>query len=70
MDKFVFTSNLGIRFGRCAQRPAGIALVPAGFGSLRGALLIENFSDGTINIFSPNGAASANFEGPLISYGG
>ena len=43
------------------------ASAPAGFGSLSGDILIGNFGDGTINIFSPNGAGLANFEGPLMS---
>jgi uncharacterized protein (TIGR03118 family) len=33
--------------------PWGIALAPAGFGRLGGALLIANFGDGQINAFNP-----------------
>jgi uncharacterized protein (TIGR03118 family) len=45
-------------------------MAPAGFGSLQGDVLIGNFGDGTINIFSPNGTSLANFEGPLMSITG
>ena len=33
--------------------PWGIAMAPAGFGSVSGDLLIGNFGDGTINSFDP-----------------
>jgi uncharacterized protein (TIGR03118 family) len=40
--------------------PWGLAIAPSGFGSLAGDLLVGNFGDGTINIFSadPNSPAS------------
>jgi uncharacterized protein (TIGR03118 family) len=50
--------------------PWGIAIAPAGFGSLQGDVLIGNFGDGMINIFTPNGSALANAEGPLMSSAG
>lgn len=34
--------------------PWGLALVPAGFGSLTGKLLIGNFGDGHIGVYEPN----------------
>jgi uncharacterized protein (TIGR03118 family) len=34
--------------------PWGLALVPAGFGSLTGKLLIGNFGDGRIGVYEPN----------------
>ena len=50
--------------------PWGIALAPAGFGSLDGDLLIGNFGDGAINIFAPNGASLATSMGPLTVING
>jgi uncharacterized protein (TIGR03118 family) len=35
--------------------PWGLALAPAGFGSYGGDLLVGNFGDGHINVFSPKG---------------
>jgi uncharacterized protein (TIGR03118 family) len=34
--------------------PWGMAIVPAGFGSLTGKLLIGNFGDGHIGVYEPN----------------
>jgi len=53
----VFDPN-GVLLHRVASRgalnaPWGLALAPAGFGNLSGALLIGNFGDGTINAFDP-----------------
>jgi uncharacterized protein (TIGR03118 family) len=53
----VFDPN-GVLLHRVASRgalnaPWGIALAPAGFGNLSGALLVGNFGDGTINAFDP-----------------
>jgi uncharacterized protein (TIGR03118 family) len=69
VDSFDFSGNLLSRIASAGplNAPWGIAIAPAGFGSLQGALLIGNFGDGTINIFSLNSAAEANFEGPLMS---
>jgi uncharacterized protein (TIGR03118 family) len=51
--------------------PWGIAVAPAGFGSLAGDVLIGNFGDGTVNIFTPNGTSLATSVGPLmVSNGG
>jgi len=36
--------------------PWGLAIAPAGFGPLSGALLVGNFGDGKINAFDPTGA--------------
>ena len=34
--------------------PWGLALAPAGWGSLTGKLLVGNFGDGRIHVYSPN----------------
>src|ERR1700689_1423224 len=72
VDVFDFSGNLISQFASAGalNAPWGIAIAPAGFGSLQGDVLIGNFGDGTINIFSPNGTALANFEGPLMSSSG
>jgi uncharacterized protein (TIGR03118 family) len=72
VDIFDFGGNLMSEFASAGplNAPWGIAIAPAGFGSLQGDVLIGNFGDGTINIFSPNGNAVANFEGPLMSSNG
>ncbi|HTS63490.1 MAG TPA: TIGR03118 family protein [Candidatus Acidoferrales bacterium] len=36
--------------------PWGMTFAPSGFGSLGGDLLVGNFGDGTINVFTPTGA--------------
>ncbi|MEA3142070.1 MAG: hypothetical protein QOK23_4239 [Gammaproteobacteria bacterium] len=72
VDVFDFSGDFVSRFASAGalNAPWGIAMAPAGFGSLQGDVLIGNFGDGTISIFSPNGTALANFEGPLMSTAG
>jgi uncharacterized protein (TIGR03118 family) len=72
VDIFDFSGNLISQFASAGplNAPWGLALAPAGFGSLQGDVLIGNFGDGMINIFSPNGTALANAEGPLMSSAG
>jgi uncharacterized protein (TIGR03118 family) len=72
VDIFDFSGNLKSQFASAGSlnAPWGMAIAPAGFGALQGDVLIGNFGDGTINIFSPNGTALANFEGPLMSSSG
>jgi len=72
VDVFDFSGNLISQFASVGalNAPWGIAIAPAGFGSLQGDVLVGNFGDGMINIFSPNGTALANFEGPLMSSSG
>jgi len=72
VDVFDFSGNLISQFASAGtlNAPWGIAIAPAGFGSLQGDVLIGNFGDGMINIFSPNGTSLANFEGPLVSSSG
>ena len=72
VDIFDFSGNLVSQFASAGplNAPWGIAIAPAGFGSLQGDVLVGNFGDGMINIFSPNGTALANAEGPLMSSAG
>jgi uncharacterized protein (TIGR03118 family) len=69
VDVFDFSGNLISQFASAGtlNAPWGVAMAPAGFGALQGDVLIGNFGDGTINIFSPKGASLANFDGPLMS---
>jgi uncharacterized protein (TIGR03118 family) len=72
VDIFDFSGNLINQFASAGalNAPWGIAIAPAGFGSLQGDLLIGNFGDGTINIFSPNGMSLATFKGALMAGSG
>jgi uncharacterized protein (TIGR03118 family) len=72
VDIFDFSGNLVSQFASAGplNAPWGVAIAPAGFGSLQGDVLIGNFGDGMINIFTPNGTALANAEGPLMSSAG
>jgi uncharacterized protein (TIGR03118 family) len=73
VDVFDFSGNFVSRFASAGalNAPWGMAVAPAGFGSLAGDLLIGNFGDGKINIFAPNGAALATSMGPLtVTNGG
>jgi uncharacterized protein (TIGR03118 family) len=72
VDIFDFSGNLISQFASAGalNAPWGIAIAPAGFGALQGDVLIGNFGDGMINIFTPNGTALANSEGPLMSSAG
>jgi uncharacterized protein (TIGR03118 family) len=72
VDIFDFSGNLVSRFasGGALNAPWGMAIAPAGFGSLEGDVLIGNFGDGTINIFTPNGTALATSVGHLMASNG
>ena len=72
VDVFDFSGNLVNQFasGGALNAPWGIAIAPAGFGSLEGDVLIGNFGDGTINIFSPNGTSLATDKGALMAGNG
>jgi uncharacterized protein (TIGR03118 family) len=67
VDVFDFSGNLVSRFasGGALNAPWGIAVAPTGFGSIAGDVLIGNFGDGKINIFSPNGNQLATSVGSL-----
>src|SRR3984885_790204 len=73
VDVFDLNGNLLNRFASAGvlNAPWGIAVAPAGFGSLAGDVLIGNFGDGTVNIFPPNGSSLATSVGDLtVSNGG
>ena len=67
VDVFDFSGNFVSRFASAGalNAPWGMAVAPAGFGSLAGDLLVGNFGDGKINVFAPNGNTSATSMGPL-----
>jgi uncharacterized protein (TIGR03118 family) len=67
VDVFDFSGNFASRFASAGalNAPWGMAIAPAGFGSLAGDVLIGNFGDGKINAFAPNGTALATSMGPL-----
>jgi uncharacterized protein (TIGR03118 family) len=76
---FVDVFNLNGTFNKrmvsqgALNSPWGLAVAPAGFGSLSGDLLVGNFGDGTINAFDTNGnliGTLANLQGnPLVNDG-
>jgi uncharacterized protein (TIGR03118 family) len=73
VDVFDFSGNFVSRFASAGalNAPWGMAVAPAGFGSLAGDVLIGNFGDGKINIFAPNGTELATSMGPLtVTNGG
>ena len=73
VNVFDFSGNLVNRFasGGALNAPWGMAIAPAGFGSLNGDLLIGNFGDGKINVFAPDGTGLARSVGPLtVTNGG
>jgi uncharacterized protein (TIGR03118 family) len=57
IDVFDFSGNFVSRFASAGalNAPWGIAVAPKGFGTLQGDLLVGNFGDGHVNIFSPEG---------------
>jgi uncharacterized protein (TIGR03118 family) len=67
VDIFDFSGNLVNQFASAGalNAPWGMAIAPAGFGPLEGDVLVGNFGDGTINIFTPNGTALANICGSV-----
>jgi uncharacterized protein (TIGR03118 family) len=72
VDIFDFSGNLisQLASGGPLNAPWGVAIAPTGFGSLAGDVLIGNFGDGTINIFSPNGTSLATSKGALTASNG
>ena len=73
IDIFDFNGNLVSQFASAGalNAPWGMALAPAGFGSLAGDLLVGNFGDGTINVFAPSATGLATSMGPLtVTNGG
>jgi uncharacterized protein (TIGR03118 family) len=59
VDVYDFSGNFVSRFASAGalNAPWGIAVVPGGFGTLAGAVLIGNFGDGHINIYSSTGTS-------------
>jgi uncharacterized protein (TIGR03118 family) len=72
VDIFDFSGNLINQLASAGplNAPWGVAIAPAGFGSLAGDVLIGNFGDGTINIFAPNGTSLATSKGALAAGNG
>jgi uncharacterized protein (TIGR03118 family) len=72
VDVFDLSGNLVSRFASAGalNAPWGITVAPSGFGSLAGDVLIGNFGDGKINIFTPNGTQLATSVGPLMGGNG
>lgn len=73
IDVFDFNGNLVNQFASAGalNAPWGMALAPAGFGSLAGDLVVGNFGDGTINVFAPSATGLATSVGPLtVTNGG
>ena len=68
VDIFDFSGNFVKRFASAGvlNAPWGVAIAPAGFGSLDGELLVGNFGDGAINIFAADGTS----KGPLTVING
>jgi len=72
VDVFDFSGNFVSRFasGGALNAPWGIAVAPSGFSSLAGDVLIGNFGDGKINIYTPNGTQLATSAGSLTGSNG
>jgi uncharacterized protein (TIGR03118 family) len=72
VDIFDFGGNFISRFASAGplNAPWGIAVAPAGFASLEGDVLIGNFGDGTINIFTTNGTSLATSVGHVMASNG
>jgi uncharacterized protein (TIGR03118 family) len=66
VNAFDLNGNLLGRIGAMGalNSPWGLAIAPSGFGSLSGDLLVGNFGDGRINVFSAN-PGSPSFLGQL-----
>lgn len=72
VDVFDFSGNFVSRFasGGALNAPWGIALAPSGFSTLAGDILIGNFGDGKINVFTPHGTQLATPVGALTGNSG
>ena len=72
VDVFDFSGNFVSRFASAGvlNAPWGIAVAPSGFGSIAGDVLIGNFGDGTINIFTPNGSLATDVGQLIVTNGG
>jgi len=72
VDVFNFNGTFVSRFASAGalNAPWGIAVAPSGFGSFSGDVLIGNFGDGTINIFTPNGSLASYVGQLMVANGG
>jgi len=72
VDVFDMSGNFVTRFASqgMLNAPWGIAVAPSGFGSIAGDVLIGNFGDGTINIFTPSGSLATVVGQLMVSNGG
>jgi uncharacterized protein (TIGR03118 family) len=72
VDIFDFSGNFVSRFATAGSlnAPWGIAVAPTAFGSIAGDVLIGNFGDGKINIFTPKAGALATSNGSLMANNG
>jgi uncharacterized protein (TIGR03118 family) len=57
VDVYTLNGNLVLRLisNGALNSPWGMAIAPAGFGTLRGDLLVGNFGDGLINVYTTSG---------------
>ncbi|MDR3416321.1 MAG: TIGR03118 family protein [Nevskia sp.] len=70
VDVYDYEGNLQqhlVPVGGALNAPWGLALAPAGFGSVGGDLLVGNFGDGRINVYNPS---SGSFVGMLAGTNG
>jgi len=72
VDVFDMSGNFVTRFASqgMLNAPWGIAVAPSGFGSIAGDVLIGNFGDGTINIFTPSGSLATVVGQLMVTNGG
>jgi uncharacterized protein (TIGR03118 family) len=65
VDVFDTDGNLLTRFAKHGplNAPWGLAVAPAGFGHFGGDILVGNFGDGRINVYSPRGEFIDQLEG-------
>ena len=72
VDVFDMSGDFVTRFASqgMLNAPWGIAVAPSGFGSVAGDVLIGNFGDGTINIFTPSGSVGTFVGQLMVANGG
>jgi uncharacterized protein (TIGR03118 family) len=72
VDVFDMSGDFVTRFASqgMLNAPWGIAVAPSGFGSVAGDVLIGNFGDGTINIFTPSGSVGTFVSQLMVANGG
>ena len=72
VDVFSMSGEFVTRFasGGTLNAPWGIAVAPSGFGSIAGDVLVGNFGDGTINIYTPSGSVGTFVSQLMVTNGG